>query len=543
MFSSNDKSLPHRANRLHFTIESHSSSQDDLASSPAAISQVDELSSCLSEESSDQSDTHSASRSNKYNGPQSTWRSWTASERELAESLNQITAQDLAVHLYNAHALKKRAKNLELHKKSRMAGYGDNSDDTTEGQEWIPPKAWTAWPLPADLVPRETDSPRWASQEFYQPNHSENKNQHQHQDLRDLLVAQVIKKAKERNRGLRQMDGQQQPSETEPEAQSIEQSDDSSISNQSESQDELEPIIMVDDDVANNLLQPMVHHILTKLDGLLEGLHNARKGYMTIDSYGLFIGRSNKKRSMPRPESRRSKSENSVQSFSSGCETSFTSDFQSPAKVYRVHQTSNSGIQKRKKEILQRRRIMFGLRDWSDVVGVASMTGWDPAIIQNASFRCSTLFNEGIKFRKLEENGNGSNEISVLPNTSNSDSWTAGHEIPHHDGLSSCAPAPVREADSQDSQDEELRWLIRCPVSTCNRSRRGFRYPYALRRHLKQVHQGEPAFEELGAKASKEEMFGGVHVDGFLQPITRAGSWIPRKRPLRPKSKSNQSGN
>lgn len=526
-----EDSSPHPTNRLDSTAKIDYSSQHDLVSPTASTGQVE---SYLSEETSDQSEE---SRSNKYNGPQSTWRSWTVPERGLAESLDQLTAKDLAVHLYNAYALKERARKVGAQKKSQM------TDNRSYGQGWVPPKSWTAWPLPPDLVPREIDGPHWNSSDFCQPSHSDDKCQAQRQQLQDLLVAQVIRKAKKRNFYLGDKDGEQRRPQTEPEAQSMGLSDDSSISNKSEISDELEPVIMLDDDVANNLLQPMVHHVLTKLDGLLEGLHHTRNAHRATDGSDDLesaIGGSKKMTRIPRPEEfRGNKSEASIQSLASGPETDFPSDNESTAKISRIRQKSRSSIGQGRNQRPRRRRANFGLRDWSDVLGVASMTGWDSTIVQKAAFRCSTLFEAGIKFRRLEENGNDSNEILVLPNTSFSDLRSTSDEMLQENPRSSSIP--VRVTDSQGLETEESSWKIHCPVSTCNRFNRGFSSSYALKRHLKQVHQGEAALEKLGGTESEEGMVGGVHVDGFLQPIPRAESWIAKERPRRRKSRSDQS--
>ncbi|MCJ1266678.1 hypothetical protein MMC22_006563 [Lobaria immixta] len=534
-----EDSSPHPANSLDSTAKTDHSIQHDLASPTASTSQVDEHLSYLSEETSDQSEAHPESRSNKYNGPQSTWRSWTVPERGLAESLDKLTAKDLAVHLYNAYALKERARKMGAQKESQTT---DNGHGTTYGQGWMPPKSWTAWPLPPDLVPREIDGPHWNSSDFCQPSHSDSKCQAQRQDLQDLLVAQVIKKAKKRNFYLREKEGERRPPGTEPEALSMELSDDSSISNKSESPDELEPVIMLDDEVAINLLQPIVHHILTKLDGLLEGLHHTRNAHRATDGsddHESACGRSKKKRSIPRSEEfKGNTSEASVQSLASGPETDFPSDNELTAKISRIRQKSRSSVGQRQNQRPRRRRANCGLRDWSDVLGVASMTGWDSTIVQKAAFRCSTLFKAGIKFRRLEENGNDSNEILVLPNTSFSRLRSTSDEMLQVNPRSSSAP--VRVTDSQGLESEESSWKIHCPVSTCNRFSRGFSSSYALKRHLKQVHQGEAALEKLGGKESEEEMVGGVHVDGFLQPIPRAESWIAKERPPRRKGRSDQ---
>lgn len=530
-----DETSPHPSNRLDSPAKSDYGNQH-LVSPTASVSQVDEYLSHLSEELSNHSELHPASRSNKYNGPQSTWRSWTASERELANSLGQLKAKDLAVHLYNAHALKKRATKVGMRRKSPLI---DDGDETSNEQDWMPSRSWTAWPLPPDLVPREIDGPHWASRDFCQPGHYNNRDKAQRQELQDLLVAQVIKTAKQKNLGSREKDSEPRPSTTEPEALSMEQSDGSSISDSSESLDELEPVIMLDDDVANNLLQPMVHHILTKLDGLLEGLRRARSTYMAVndsDECESVNLRSKKKESIPQSGFSEKKLERSVQSLRPGPDTTSNSDNESAANVSRIRRRSRSSIGKGRNQRRRWRRGDTGLRDWSDVLGVASMIGWDSKIVQKAAVRCSTLFDEGIKFRRLEENGDDSNEISVLPNTLYSDLWNTGGEMLQGDPSSS--PAPSQVTDSQSSESGDANWENRCPVSTCNRSRRGFISSDALGRHLRQVHRYKSALERL---KSEGEMVGGVNVDGFLRPISQASWWKIKEKRQRSKGRPDQS--
>jgi hypothetical protein len=64
----------------------------------------DEIASIASE------DLH-AHRPNRWTGPKSTWRTLTEEDRLLWQSMKQIQDQDLAVHLYNAFALKRRSQN------------------------------------------------------------------------------------------------------------------------------------------------------------------------------------------------------------------------------------------------------------------------------------------------------------------------------------------------------------------------------------------------------------------------------------------------
>ena len=49
-----------------------------------------------------------ANHQNRFKGPRSTWRKLTEDERLVFISMTQMRDQDLSVHLYNAHAMKRR---------------------------------------------------------------------------------------------------------------------------------------------------------------------------------------------------------------------------------------------------------------------------------------------------------------------------------------------------------------------------------------------------------------------------------------------------
>lgn len=63
----------------------------------------DEIASVTSE------DLH-ANRSNRWTGPNPSWRTLTAEERLLWRSMQQLHNQDLALHLYDAFALKRAGR-------------------------------------------------------------------------------------------------------------------------------------------------------------------------------------------------------------------------------------------------------------------------------------------------------------------------------------------------------------------------------------------------------------------------------------------------
>lgn len=66
----------------------------------------DEIASVASDELHD-------NRPNRWTGPKSSWRTLTEEERLQWQSLKQLRDQDLAVHLYDAFALKRRGRNAE----------------------------------------------------------------------------------------------------------------------------------------------------------------------------------------------------------------------------------------------------------------------------------------------------------------------------------------------------------------------------------------------------------------------------------------------
>lgn len=49
-----------------------------------------------------------STRQNRFKGSRSTWRKLTEDERLVFTSMTQLRDQDLSVHLFNAHAMKRR---------------------------------------------------------------------------------------------------------------------------------------------------------------------------------------------------------------------------------------------------------------------------------------------------------------------------------------------------------------------------------------------------------------------------------------------------
>ncbi|MCJ1456968.1 hypothetical protein MMC28_007334 [Mycoblastus sanguinarius] len=436
----------------------------DLASETAAYTELEDI-----PEEATSLINIPPSRPNKYRGPAATWRNWTAPERDLAASLDQLQAKDLSVHLYNAFKLKGRA-GIRLIR--RRAGNSDAEEEFNDRSTWIPPKVWTAWPLPPDVVPREEGDKGWEEDvSLSRPYIVRPKKPSD--AMKELLLAQVLRKAKEKL-GKREMEDCMPIQPGRHEAESHEDQSDGDVEgNEAEELTNLKPVVMADDQTASDILQPMVQHIITQFDDLLIKLHHARSAYCAVDvtdseSQGQTSEAPKSKR-IPRKRKRRASRFNGETAATS--DASLTSDPEDrltrstkQRSSSKVKQASSSSRHP-DSENFRNRKIRLGLRDWSDVVGLASMSGWDPEVVKKTAARCSTLFDEGIKFRRLEAGSKAYHDILFSP------------------GISE----PV--IDTQNSN-----------------------------------------IEDVGELSESEEIVGGVHVDGFLKPIEGKKSWKYQKK-------------
>ena len=482
---------------------------------------------------------------NTHDAAPSTRRSWMASERRLAASLDHLDAKDLAVHLYNAFALSQRAKTI----KSR-----NEANNGVNEHVWNPPKLWTAWPLDPAIVPAEDEGLQWEN-ESYLNGPSSSKKFTPREALEDILIGRLQKGAKERFLKLSSQDGS-------PEILDMNLDEDEKL-------DLLEPVVMADDDLARNLTQPVIHHVLAKLDQLLMALHHARYAYAaTEDSasrlHDEVTDREIQQKRKPKhqsvkngPGSSKSKSKTSNNLSASKADSDLSGSEQPFYSAASNVERSDAKSQRATRPIRHKRK--YGLRDWSDVIGVASMTSWEPKTVQRTAIRCASLFDEGIKFRTLEENGTVGNEISILPNSRTEQT----ESNPLSGGISS---KPQDQAQNQNHNHDSAhipkpRRPVRdrqgsryyCPVADCNRSSEGFSTASLLRRHLKGVHkqlrtQSAAALYENNENDENvvdddDEMVGGVHVDGFLQPVPMPESWVYKsKARARSRAKAKAKG-
>lgn len=251
----------------------------------------------------------------------------------------------------------------------------------------------------------------------------------------------------------------------------------------------------------------------------------------------------------------------------------------------------------------ERRLDRIGLRDWSDVLGAASLAGFPEAVVSRAARRCAELFGEGMMFRQLnevgaEESGGGGGggvmekiyrpepvvlrdsdmdeetgsedtengnrrsltdlntrrriasrqaslvrKRSISPSTASTASTHADHARgrPH-------APSTTRSRSRSASRSSTGTGgggaQLYCPVAACPRAVEGFGRRGNLARHVQRVHGRSlgDAEAETGAVDSADEMEGGVHVDGFLRRIVPAAGWRGQDLVVRKRRKGRRRG-
>lgn len=517
-------------------------------------------------------------RPNRYHGPASTWRFWTREERQTAEALETIRARDLSVHLFNAFALRKRAREMRKRfvEDEDCARYRDVE---VEDQPFVPPARWTAWPMPANEVPRpgeyermlmmkEGEDEAWTFRMPPDPRPSA--------ELEENLIAVMMRIAKERfwarewavngggdaplkkesQRGDDEdHDAGDPPGPNNNEEEEGEGEGGWKSEPESERPDDKRPVVQTDDDKSRRQLRPLARQIIAQLDSLLMSLHNARKAsiapddssaseMMTTDTESVASGRyisprkrrrtegaTDRSRSRGRKRTRTASASGAERPHSahgydneSGESAAVTSfDESNPSS----RATSRSASRGKNYSSRSRSRLRLGLRDWSDVLGIASMTGWPTAAVMRAARRCADLFGEDMVFQTLEEGsvqrvrvkGGHRRECvwkyvepvveekaprpAPAPSASRSRSRARHVSAKREDVSISTTAASATAADEKATETapqprkrgrrKRAKEELVCPVKRCPRHVDGFSRTWNLNLHMKRVHPGYSA--------------------------------------------------
>ncbi|OAL05943.1 hypothetical protein IQ06DRAFT_289992 [Phaeosphaeriaceae sp. SRC1lsM3a] len=568
-----------------------------------AESDDDDDESVLSESGSINSaaDDELPSRPNRFSGRKQTWRGFTAADRQIAASLEQIQSSDLAAHLYNAHALKQRVRRpaeelAELKswqsrenwlKSGAELNYTDVSGEVQTNL--VPARDWTAWPVPPASIPRPHKHSRRTAQEIRgegwtigctdTPDAGD--------ELRGEILATFLRQAKEQwnareapgtpdretrqNTQSRSRSRSQSIKSTKSVSRAGDTDDEDENTSLAETQDEdekmleendkkkrrgrtpqpeslLKPVFLADDAQAERILQPTINSILSKVEELALAIRRTRLNHFGREDYGIRSSASeftsggessrhtsrisssrSRSRSRParpsrsRPSSRASsvisgrtssKARQKLADSLSDSDTSSDSDVSMGGvkedKYRRKRSRAGSTADERSPSTTRGDFVRESLMDWSEILGLAAVKGWEERVIARTTQRCTALFGESMSFLPLSEDITFQKVPAPLEYTPST--------IPAPDMSSSARPSiPKRPYFPTPT--------LRCPHLDCYAHDKDFEYPYRVIEHCMHVHAYDPRTNDSD---NEDRMVGGVHIDGFLQRITGEKSWTQR---------------
>jgi hypothetical protein len=174
-----------------------------------------------------------------------------------------------------------------------------------------------------------------------------------------------------------------------------------------------EPIIQLDDDKTSEQLRPLARNVMTQLDRLLMGLHYSMKGRMLEDVSGdeqpfdtddEGLPRRTRSQSRGRKRTRRDSPHKETPHRSTSARmSSRVTDDESLPDVPRTRDQSRASHASQDQEEGSFFKGRLKLRDWSEVMGLASMMGFPSDVVMRTSKRCADLFGEDLEFRTLPE--------------------------------------------------------------------------------------------------------------------------------------------
>jgi hypothetical protein len=249
----------------------------------------------------------------------------------------------------------------------------------------------------------------------------------------------------------------------------------------------LEPVFSADDERSHRMLQPSIRSTLSKIDALLLGLTYSRVFHDKGNSYAVDTADQKDEDSAILLKDSLVLSESD-----SGSDHGSFSTPPHPRDRGRDRDKSKSRAPRNRKKAVS----PPGLRDWSDILGIASLTGWNSDVVERAALRCARLFGEGMSFTTFRE-----------------------------DEIDQPTPEPVHfHPNYLSALRSESRWTtktLQCPHVDCPRSHgQKFTEHHRLVSHIRKVHKWDPITEQIPVTT-----VGGVKLDGFMQPIHARQGW------------------
>lgn len=348
-------------------------------------------------------------RPNRWTGNATTYRRITAHDRGAYDGLVEARARDLSAHLYNSYVL--RSQNNGAASLSFLDA-GDN-----EGQErFTVPKHWGAWPLSASRVPRPDETARRILDDpetLRAPS-----DLRPSAELEESIIACMMKDAKDTFRS-QECDYEEEkairPRRTEA-AEPVTDDEDQKEAGTMNEASRLRPVLQADDDKTRHQLRPLARNVISQLERVLTGLHHSTY------SRGQYFDSSDDLSSDTDPDVSRSRSPRKVRgrsrsrgrasarrkTTSRGGSRSAHSSTGPENEDEAMRDASQSRGRSRASdngpnERTAKSKSRIALRDWSEVMGIASMIGLPAAAVMRASNRCADLFGQDMTFRTFRE--------------------------------------------------------------------------------------------------------------------------------------------
>ncbi|CAG8909384.1 unnamed protein product [Penicillium egyptiacum] len=350
-------------------------------------------------------------RPNLFDGHATSWRNYNADDIGAYNAMVTHRTRDLAAHLYNAHMIRRRARD------TARKNHGILDKAPLRVHKW-----WAAWPVHAATVPRPNeviqrtmDSPdNFQTQPDPRPS----------AELEGCITAFMLKTSKETFQA-REWTLEEIEDNFRNKSDDGDELMDDELEKKEEDEEEapvdtriLRPTVLLDDDKSLRQLRPLARNVISQVDRLLYGLHCAMKGRLFEEDSGdeqwtdsdeedhpirenPQLG--SRSRSRGRRSARRESHERELSRRSNSARMSTgpeTEDESLPELSQTRAQSCNSSTGR---DSSGRKKDRLKLRDWSEVMGLASMMGLPAPAVMRASKRCADLFGEDMEFRIMPE--------------------------------------------------------------------------------------------------------------------------------------------
>lgn len=420
-------------------------------------------------------------RPNRWDGASSTYKKLIAGERGAYEGILASRSMDLAAHLYDSFVLRNQKADEQL-------GPDDESEDPAAVK-----KVWAGWPMLAETVPR---SDEYVHRELGDPDtYRMEPDPRPSADLEESIMASMLKSAKENflARGWDSDDPRPRSQEEldpkmDTEDEDLKQ-DDSGFGGADD--EPFHPVFQADDDKSRRQLRPLSRNVITQIDRVLMGLHHAMQGRSRARGTG----------DEPQSDTEGETSPTNSRSGSRGRKL-YTSD----GDTFKQDPSQSRGRKQKSDPYIFQRGEQ---RDWSEVMGIAAMTGLPSDAVMRASKRCADLFGQDMEFRRLHEGkmrkiedlGSGKWRLAYIE--SDTEGENMPRPLPRRKKQRLRKEDPVHDSDLDHVQPmsrpmgkgEHRKADILCPITSCPRHTQGFSRTWNLTLHMRKAHGREREIE------------------------------------------------